>query len=383
MSSADPVSADPPGEFTPNVDAPRSFPCESCGAAMTYPPGARHLKCPYCGAENDIPEDAEDHSHLKENDYLAGLVEEDKRRESNAAPIEAVHCRSCGAASCLSDQRASTICPYCGSPLADQNRTSMRLNVQALLPFGVEREKALQIYREWIGSRWFAPNDFLRRATRQESLSGIYMPYWTYDADTMTAYRGERGERYFVTESYTTTVDGKRVTRTRTVPKMRWWPASGRVNVSFDDVLVPGSHSVPPKMADRLAPWPLKTLRPFAREYLAGYVTETYQVDLRSGFSDAQQRMQPEIDRAICRDIGGDAQRIHSKSSEYANITYKHVLLPVWLSAYAYNQRTFRFIVNAQTGAITGERPWSVWKITLAVLAGLATVVALFALFQS
>ena len=349
---------------------------------MTFPPGARHLKCPYCGAENEIPEDASAPSPLTENDYLAGLVEEEKRRETNAASAEAVHCRSCGAVSSLSDQRASDNCPYCGSPLADQNRVSIRLNVQALLPFGVDREKALAIYREWIRSRWFAPNDFLRRATRQEGLSGIYMPYWTYDADTKTSYRGERGERYYVKESYTATVNGKPVRKERNVAKMRWWAASGRVNVSFDDVLVPASRSLPPALTDRLAPWPLKSLRPFAQEYLAGYVTETYQVDLKTGFSDAQKRMQPEIDRAIRRDIGGDDQRIHSKSVEYANITYKHILLPVWLSAYAYNQRTFRFMVNAQTGCITGERPWSVWKIALAVLAGLAVAAGLFALFQ-
>lgn len=351
----------------------RQFPCSQCGGPLVFMPGTTHLKCPYCGTENDIPLDADDKSYLMEHDFLEALEQENRHQEEEtAAPTaDAVLCKYCGATTTVSERRTSDLCPYCGHPLAMQNLSKLRLNVQAVLPFQIDADKALALYQQWVRTRWFAPSDFKRRATRDEAMRGLYMPYWTYDATTTTWYTGQRGDAYYVTEMVAVNQNGKTVMQPRQVRRIRWTPASGKVRVAFDDILVPASKSVPMNIQDGLQPWSLDRLESFRLEFLSGFVTETYQLPLKDGFDEAKQRMGRPIDNAIATDIGGDEQRIDSKRTEYKDITFKHILLPVWMSAYAYGGETYRFTINAQTGTISGDRPYSVWKIALAVLAAL------------
>ena len=358
----------------------RQFPCRNCGAPLVFMPGTTHLKCPYCGTENDIPIDPDDKSYLEENDFLAALEKENRNQEdeTDAPARDVVRCSYCGAVTTINERRTSDLCPYCGHPLAMQNIYKYKLNVQALLPFAIDADKAVLIYRDWLRSRWFAPNDFKRRATRGEAMKGVYMPYWTYDATTKTWYTGQRGTAYTTTQMVPVTRNGRTSMEPRPVTRIRWTPVSGNVGVAFDDVLVPASQSVPLPIQDGLRPWQLDNLKPFRQEFLAGFVTETYQVSLKDGFEEAKRRMESSIMNAIARDIGGDDQRVTSKRSEYSKITFKHILLPVWLSAYAYGGRTFRFTVNAQTGEVSGDRPYSAWKIALAVIAGLAALAAVY-----
>ena len=169
----------------------------------------------------------------------------------------------------------------------------------------------------------------------------------------------------------------------RQVRRTRWYPARGIVFDRFDDVLVVASRSLPAGYAQALEPWDLGNLAPYRDEYLAGFVAESYQVDLAQGFDVARQIMADAIAMTVRRDIGGDHQRIHSMDTRHDHVTFKHVLLPVWISAYRYRDRSFRFLVNARTGEVCGERPYSAAKITLAILTALIVVmVVLFFLNQ-
>jgi len=199
----------------------------------------------------------------------------------------------------------------------------------------------------------------------------VYMPYWTYDSNSQTPYVGERGEVYFERERYVENGEEKE----REVERIRWWPVSGNVGVQFQDVLVPASGSVPKDYADGLAPWGLNQLAPYRDDYVSGFTVEAYQTGLEPGFGLAQQHMEVAIRDAICQDIGGDRQRILTMSPNYFDITFKHILLPIWISSYRYAEKTYRFVVNGQTGSVQGERPYSIWKIAGAVTAVVAVVV--------
>ena len=363
-------------------DGARQFPCHSCGGALLFMPGSSHLQCPYCGTQNEIPLDAQDDSYLAENDFLAELEKQNQTQDSasGVSETEAVRCGNCGATTTITSERTADLCPYCGCPLTMQNHYTCKLNIQALLPFVVNLDTAKDCYLKWLGSRWFAPNDFSRRATREEVLKGIYMPFWTYDSNTRTWYRGERGDAYYVTEMVTVTRNGKETTEARQVRRIRWTSVSGTVTVTFDDILIPASQSLPHHLQNNLQPWQLQNLKPFRQEFLSGFVTETYQVPLKEGFEEAKQVMQPKIMSVIRRDIGGDEQRISSTDTKYSKITFKHILLPVWISAYNYNGKTYRFMVNAQTGNAVGDRPWSVWKIAGAILGVIGAGIVLYLL---
>ena len=204
-------------------------------------------------------------------------------------------------------------------------------------------------------------------------MNGIYVPYWTFDADTRSDYAGQRGTHYY--ETKTVMRDGKR--QQVRVRKTRWRAASGHVTRFFDDVLVLASKSLPKKYTDGLEPWDLSSLEPYKPEYLAGFRAEGYQIELTDGFTEARAYMDRMIRRDVKYDIGGDEQRISGVNTRISDVTFKHILLPVWLAAYKYNGKTYRFVVNGRTGRVQGERPYSAWKISIAVVIGLAVACAI------
>jgi len=328
------------------------------------------LECPYCGHRQEIA--AADSPTVREENFAEALAS--LEREVCTHEKEVVRCAGCGAETTLPPAIAAAACPYCGVQMSSSRVKRRAIRPSALLPFKINRQQAQAAFHAWVKSRWFAPGDLKNYAGREESLQGVYLPYWTYDANTTSDYTGERGDDYYTTETYTAYVNGKSVQRTRQVRKTRWRPMCGTVHVQFDDILVLASHSLRRDLADELEPWDLQSLTPYAEEYLSGFTVEAYQLDLRAGFEEARAIMAKSIEAAIRRDIGGDHQRIHRVQTSYRDITFKHILLPVWLSAYRYRGKAYRIFVNARTAEVQGERPWSWLKISLAILAGLTFI---------
>jgi len=242
------------------------------------------------------------------------------------------------------------------------------------LPFAIDSKKSIEDFRKWLNDLWFAPNDLKKYAGNPDKLNGMYMPYWTYDSDTTSNYTGARGINRTETEEIT--VNGKTETETRIVTD--WYPCSGYVNNKFDDVLVLASNSLPEKYANALEPWDLANLTDYNTKFLTGFRSEMYQVDIKTGFEKAKVRMDGDIRKTVNADIGGDLQEITSLSTRYDNITFKHILLPVWISAFKYKDKVYHFMINGRTGEVQGERPWSWIKITLFSIAVVAVGVAAY-----
>ncbi len=294
-----------------------------------------------------------------------------------------VRCDDCGAETTTEPNVTARQCPFCGSHIVSTASSTKHIKPASLLPFKVTHKEGRDRFTKWIASLWFAPNSLKNIAKQDDKLNGMYVPYWTYDSDTTSFYRGERGEHYWETQHYTTRENGKTVHKTRRVRKARWYPASGTVWGSFDDVLVLASDSLPRKYTERLEPWDLQNLVSYKDEYLSGFRAESYHVDLAEGFDNARQIMDVHIRTLVRRDIGGDEQRISSVRTQHDNVTFKHVLLPVWISAYRYKNKTYRFLINGRTGEVQGERPWSWAKIALLVAGLIAAAVAIAIIFGS
>lgn len=337
------------------------FPCRACGAMLQFAPGTSTLACAHCGAANEIAAPGGEVEEADLTDQLARL-----EREADTAERRIVKCDACAAEVEPPPNVTASDCPYCGHHLNATLLIERQIKPTALLPFLVTRPKADDSFRGWLASRWFAPSQLKRAALRENRLSGIYIPAWTYDAATASAYRGQRGDAYYVTVG-----SGKNQRRER---RIRWTDVTGRVRLDFDDVLVLASKSLPERQLHQLEPWDLPALVPYDHAYLAGFRCECYQVTLPEGFEAAKSIMEQAIQRAIEDDIGGDEQRIDEVRTRWFNLTFKHILLPVWVSAYRFHGRVFRFLVNARTGEVQGERPWSAWKVVLAVIAGVLLV---------
>ncbi|MEO5643015.1 MAG: hypothetical protein ABIQ40_15220, partial [Bacteroidia bacterium] len=279
----------------------------------------------------------------------------------------------------------SDSCPFCGTALVVKGggTSANTIRPSYLLPFKIDKKKGVEVFNKWIHGLWWAPND-LKAIAKNDKLKGLYIPYWTYDSNTYTNYNGQRGTHYYVTENYTTTENGKSVSRTRQVQKTSWIPVSGTVNDDFDDVLVNASKSLPEKLANELEPWDLHELKHFNEQFLTGFITEQYQVDVKTGFEKAKVQMEKIIRGTVNKHIGGDVQQISSMNTTYENVTFKHILLPIWLSAYRYSEKIYRFMINGRTGEVQGERPYSFWKIAGAVVGALAVIgIAIFIYMQS
>jgi len=348
------------------------FPCESCGAVLSYAPGTTVLECEYCGHRNEIRPEGE--TSVDELSFEQGLS---AAHESDQT-IEAVttQCAACAAEFTLEEGVTADHCPFCGHNVVLESRAHRMLKPRGVLPFALDARAARERFRRWIKSLWFAPNDLVRFAKANDAFNGIYVPYWTYDCRTTSRYRGQRGMNYTTRETYTAVENGKRVRRTRTVVRVRWQPVAGTVARAFDDVLVLASDKLPRDYTEKLEPWDLDAVTGYDPRYLSGFRAERYCIGLAQGFDYAKRLMDRVIRQDVQRDIGGDHQRIDSLSTRHEDITYKHVLMPVWVAAYRYGGKPYRIVVNGRTGEVQGERPYSWVKIGFAVLVALLILAA-------
>ena len=241
---------------------------------------------------------------------------------------------------------------------------------ETLLPFAVDREAAGRALREWTKGRWFAPNDL--REVAESGAGSVYVPHWLISAHARTSYRGERGDHYQDTVTKTETdADGRTTTRSEQVRKTRWSSRSGVVTRTFEHLLVTGTDEDGPRLA-KLRPWPLAELVAARWPDAAEHHLMPCRVDPLEAVARARKSVEPTVRRDCRRDIGGDDQRVHRVETVFEHVRQSLVLLPMWRVEYRHRGRTFSVLVNGGTGAVVGDRPYSVPKIVAAVLAVLA-----------
>lgn len=354
--------------------------CSNCGATLHFAPGTHQLQCTYCGAANEIA--STDNSPIVSFDYQTFI--DNNNGHVNQQTEKVVSCKNCGAATTLPPEVNSDNCVFCTSPLVLSDIENKQLvKPHYVLPFLVPQQQASESFRKWLSKLWFAPSDLSKMVTSDaRQFKGVYIPHWSYDANTTTDYEGRRGDYYYTTETYTETVDGKEVTRTREVRHTSWSYASGTVMNSFNDVLISASNSLPQKVANRLEPWRMEALVHYNEQYVSGFRSELYQIKPEEGLEEAKTRMDPTIRDTICGDIGGDEQTISNYDVTYHDLALKYLLLPAWISAYKYNNKLYHFTINACTGEVVGERPYSAVKITLTVIAALLLIIILIYCFN-
>jgi DNA-directed RNA polymerase subunit RPC12/RpoP len=344
----------------------RQFTCEQCGAVLSYAPGTAELVCTYCGHRNLI---AEAPVAVVEAPLDPALRE----AAGEAPPSQEIQakCGSCGADFEFKPPEFAGPCPFCGQPVVVDPGPWRKIRPAGVLPFMIGAQESRRLVGDWLQGLWFAPSGISEQARGPGRLHGVYLPYWTFDSRTRTRYVGRRGDVYYETQYVDAMVDGRRVRQAVQVPKIRWHPAAGQVARDFDDVLVLAGGTLPAHLIEALEPWDLDGVRPFNADYLTGFDGELYQLPVDQGFARGQAIMHEVIAMDIRADIGGDQQVIERMEVSHDQPTFKHVLLPVWVAAFQFVGRPYRFVVNGRTGEVHGERPWSFWKIAGAVVLGI------------
>lgn len=361
MQDAPPGGEDPAGPS--HTAALSKFACPACGGEAVWNPGKQKLICPFCGTESSatLPEGA---GGVAEHDLLAALRSLGAGERGWKRATREVRCQSCNAISVFDPTRQAQNCQFCGSAqLVPYEETKPAFSPESVLPFVVSESGARDRIRQWYGKLWLAPNS-LKRLALTDTVKGMYLPYWTFDAKIDARWTAEAGHYYYTTETYS---EGGQ-TRTRQVRHVRWEPAAGALSHFFDDDLVCASVGVHPKLLRGIEPFPTQTLKHYDPGYVAGWIVERYQIDLVAAAQRARDAMEAKITQMCARQVPGDTYRNLVVHTSYSGQTFKHILAPVWLMSYNYGRRAFQVVQNGVTGAIEGEYPKSPWKIALIVL---------------
>jgi Zn finger protein HypA/HybF involved in hydrogenase expression len=352
--------------------AKTKFSCPSCGGESQWNPAKKLLICPFCGTTSpaNVELTTSGEEKIVEHDLVAALRGIPDSARGWQAAKTSVKCQSCQAISVFDATRVGQRCDFCGSSaLVPYEEIKEAFRPESLLPMKISETQVRDAIRQWYGSRWFAPNK-LKRAALTDTVKGLYIPYWTFDAQVHGDWTAESGYYYYETEYYTD-ANGKQ--QSRQVQKVRWVPSAGSLDHFFDDELVPASRGVQPEMLRKVEPFPTtKELVPYNAGFLSGWVVERYQIDLVNAAKVARDEMEREMYGLCSAQVPGDTQRNLQVDSDYSRQTFKHILAPIWLLTYNYGARNFQVVINGYTGAIAGKYPKSWVKIFFAVLAGLA-----------
>ncbi|HZY44319.1 MAG TPA: TFIIB-type zinc ribbon-containing protein [Anaerolineae bacterium] len=342
-----PIGPDQPIE-TSSAPKTRRYVCPRCGGSLAFDPNRKQLTCAYCG--NHLYEyDAIQQGALapiEEQNFIATLSTR-KAHIWELASAHTLHCQSCGAHFTLPPTAISGACPFCASPqVIESAADDQLLQPEGVLPFQFDADAALKHAHHWLSAQRFRPDDLERRSAIQKP-HGLYLPFWTFDLGGQMNWHAEIAEQR---GRYT-----------------EWVPRTDLYIVLHDDLLVPGSHSVPIDLIEPIADFNTTALQPYSADLLADWSAEIYQVSLADASLVARQRAVQFAKKQIEHvNLAGERMRnLQLNSTGIVIESFKLVLLPVWIGSYQYQSRSYRIALNGQTAKGTGQIPRSGWQKTL------------------
>ncbi|MDL2253135.1 transposase [Ruminococcaceae bacterium OttesenSCG-928-I18] len=344
-----------------------SFRCPNCGGTMKWSIPRQVFECVSCRTPGEVQTASDAVFEHPFEGYF-------QRVESEIAFPEQsfVVCQNCGAEVVFGETQTAAVCPMCSSSQVNLQKQVAGVPPDGIIPFKVDKPQAQENFKKWVKTRWFAPNK-LKEAYQQGKLDGVYLPFWTFDADAEASYTGQGGK-------YVTRTDSEGKTYTETV----WTPVSGHISASYDDIQVCAAQERAQQVIDSVLPYNTSVgSNPYAGAYLSGFEAERYAFGADQGVELAKQTMERDLHNKAEWDIQGmgyDTANVFTLNAQYHNIRYKHMLLPAWLSAFAFGGKQYLYVINGETGKVGGQRPYSIPKIIAACLVALA-VVLFFILF--
>ncbi|MCX7830239.1 MAG: hypothetical protein N2445_04175 [Acidobacteria bacterium] len=358
------------------MEEKKVFPCKNCGGELVYNPDLKKLSCPYCDSAFEIEADKDFNPEQEEIDLIE-FLEKSPDAKGYEIILYLFECKNCGAKISSAEKRRDVNCPFCGTQYVGEAKEAEGLIRPAgIVPFNIGKKKALSDFEDWIKKGWFRPND-LKKLHKLEAIQGVYLPFFTFDAKAKSYWSALAGYYYNVNESVPVIRGGKKIYETRQVRKVRWEPVTGEREDFFNDVLVPAIFSERLTLLYNIFPYNIIAgLKPYDPNYLAGFGVFNSEMSLKEVYAIAKAQIEQEEIRRCSSDVPGDTQKDLRVKTTLTQQTFKHVLAPVWSGTFRYNNKSYPFLINGQTGKVYGKKPYSFWKIFFAV----ATLI-LFAVF--
>ncbi|MBE7086929.1 MAG: hypothetical protein E7369_01345 [Clostridiales bacterium] len=338
--------------------------CPACGANLVFDPDKQMLYCSHCGTKQSISMDL----NASELDIRLSLTSNGTWGREEATVFK---CDNCGAKVVLQNDKTAINCPFCGTPHVVKTDELAGLKPNALLPFAFGLEKAVEYAKAWAKKRLYAPSKF-KKTLSTENVNGVYTPCFTFDSITTSTYYGRIGNRH------TRTVGSGKNRRTETY--IVWRNISGRHGDSFDDVLITAGSKFDQKKLDKISPYDTNSSKAYEENFLLGFMAYHYDCELQDCWEAAKKRIDVAIKNAILSGYSYDVLDYINVSTDHANVTYKYVMLPVYIGNYKYKKKFYNFFVNGTTGKVWGKTPISALRVIFTVLLGLAVIGGIFAI---
>ncbi|SCW41403.1 hypothetical protein SAMN02910456_01014 [Ruminococcaceae bacterium YRB3002] len=322
--------------------------CPSCGGILLFDPGWDRLVCQSCGNKFDIPELQSDEAAEEIDIATAKSI----ASHDWGIKTRVIQCGNCGAETVNDALQMSGRCPFCGSTIVTAlEEDDDMIAPTAVIPFKVSQSHAEMYFKQWIGKRFFAPSD-IKDGSRLNGFTGIYLPYWTFDADTTTDYKGKYGYTYGSGDDEYT----------------KWYTKSGHFDKFIDDYTVPASRRLTDdKFISKAAHFSLSAAKNYTPQALAGFVAERYTIGLEEAWKTARNGIFKLLEYETKNLESADTYKNVKMSTTYRNITFKYVLVPLWISSFTYDGKLYNIVINGQTGEVFGEWPKSRKKILILV----------------
>jgi len=345
------------------------FKCDGCGGVMVWDPRSYSFKCPNCDAVRDLQPDR---SKVTENPLTYKKL---KTIKASVGTVGTMECTGCGAVIEIQSTETGKECPYCGASYVLSSKQVENIKPDGIVPFAIDKPTLQRNFDAWIKSLKLAPGA-LKTLYQQDKFQGIYIPVWTFDAETDTSYTAEGG-----TKIKKTVRDEQG--NTKTVTETQWSPTSGRVHVSFDDVVVPATDKIKKKFLDK-SPYDMNKIVDYKPEYTSGFMSETFTVDMDKGHDTAISAMKAEISNVCRADVRSryDDVRNVRISPTFSDEMYKYVLVPAYMTAYNFNGKIYNVFINGETGEVSGDSPKSKLKIAV-IIAAVILVLILIKVFSN
>ncbi len=331
----------------------RSFQCPRCGGRMIFSTLSLQLSCEYCGyqaGENPAVAEAEAPGSLadRSEQVLDFVTPTTTGHHWSQAQLH-LSCERCGALSLLPPGQKTTQCPYCGSnQLVESPEQGDLVEPQVIALMQIEAKQADRLAHGWLGKGFFAP-DSLPGAGRTLQLRPGYYSFWTFDGILEVRWSCE-------------VADGN-------TDQKRWTPVSGAETRFFNDVLVPGMKTLSLQEVKALQPFDLQDVVPFKPEYLAGWPTVLYDCSLTDASLKGREvifkQLRPQLTQMI--EAGREKRNLSLGAHSWSGMTFKHILLPLWVGTYQFQGQDYRLMINGQTGKITGAKPRDALKLALLI----------------
>lgn len=336
------------------VDAVKNFKCPKCGASTRFDVAAGGVACEYCGYAAEV--DAQEVGR-KAAEYEFTLTNLLHAQQGWGVVRRELHCENCGADLAIPEGSVTSTCPFCASNKVNvRTATDDELRPRFLVPFTVDEQHARTHVREWLGQGWLYPKE-LQSLAMIHRIPGIYLPFWTFDAHVISDWKAEVGRL----KSKTRYDSQSKSWKTHTRVEWRW--QNGQATTIIDDMLVNGSSHINQTILNRLFPFDLNQLVAYSPDYLAGWQSHAYDVSLIDAWEYGKKAIRQRARNDCHAQISSSRVRNFQMTADFTNESWRYILLPIYLSAYVYEGKTYQLMVNGQTGMVAGQKPVAWWKI--------------------